>query len=81
VAISSAVSFRKFSAQASVLYNNTRDRGESSATGTTPVGATLKISRFTPALFMHWYPFSTRDFAVRGFVKNNFRMPTFNDLY
>ena len=81
VAIASAVSFKKFSAQASLLYNNTRDKGESSAAGTTPVGADMKISRFTPALFMNWYPFRTRDFSVRGFVKNNFRMPTFNDLY
>ena len=81
IAIASAVSFRKFSAQASILYNNTRDKGESSAAGTIPVGATLKISRFTPALFMQWYPLRTRDFSIRGFVKNNFRMPTFNDLY
>ena len=81
IAIASAVSFKKFAAQASLLYNNTRDKGESSAAGTTPVGADMKISRFTPALFINWYPLRTRDFSVRGFVKNNFRMPTFNDLY
>lgn len=38
-------------------------------------------SSYTPALYASVYPFRTRDFTLRAFVKRSFRMPTFNDLY
>ncbi len=36
---------------------------------------------FTPALFVSGNPLRNKDFSLRGFVKQSFRMPTFNDLY
>lgn len=38
-------------------------------------------SVFTPALYLSFNPLRTRDLSLRGFVKQSFRMPTFNDLY
>lgn len=35
----------------------------------------------TPALSASWQPFADHQLYVRGFYKNIFRMPTFNDLY
>lgn len=81
VSIAAALSLPRIAIQASLLYNNTRDEGESSSAGNTPVGADMKISRFTPAVFVNFYPLHTRDFSIRGYMKNSFRMPTFNDLY
>lgn len=36
---------------------------------------------FTPAVFMNGYPLRNKDFSIRVFYKQSFRMPTFNDLY
>lgn len=36
---------------------------------------------FTPAVFVNGYPLRNKDFSVRAFYKQSFRMPTFNDLY
>lgn len=36
---------------------------------------------FSPAIFLNTYPFHKKDFSLRVFVKQSFRMPTFNDLY
>ena len=36
---------------------------------------------FTPAIFVNGYPLRNKDFSVRAFYKQSFRMPTFNDLY
>ncbi|MCM1518376.1 MAG: TonB-dependent receptor [Pseudoflavonifractor sp.] len=36
---------------------------------------------FTPAVYVSVNPLHNRDFSVRAFVKQSFRMPTFNDLY
>ena len=38
-------------------------------------------SVFSPAIYMSGNPFATPDFSLRAFVKQSFRMPTFNDLY
>ncbi|MDE5839957.1 MAG: TonB-dependent receptor, partial [Muribaculaceae bacterium] len=35
----------------------------------------------SPAVFMNGYPLKNKDFSVRAFFKQSFRMPTFNDLY
>lgn len=35
----------------------------------------------TPAVYISGYPLRKRDFSVRTFFKQSFRMPTFNDLY
>ncbi len=36
---------------------------------------------FCPVLSASFQPFNTKDFRVRAFYKESFRMPTFNDLY
>lgn len=36
---------------------------------------------FTPTLLASWQPFEGEDLKLRAFYKNNFRMPTFNDMY
>jgi len=36
---------------------------------------------FTPAVYASVNPLRSKDFSVRVFVKQSFRMPTFNDLY
>ena len=81
VSLATSLSLNRFNAQASILYNNAKDYGEQSATGVTPVGVNMKVSRFTPALFLNYYLLKDKSLSVRGFIKNNFRMPTFNDLY
>jgi vitamin B12 transporter len=35
----------------------------------------------TPAILVSWQPFASKEFRLRGFYKDIFRMPTFNDLY
>lgn len=74
VAGASAVNFKRFSAQASLLG--------------TFVNETVKLNtaapyqqKFTPAVFVSWQPLPTPDFRLRAFYKRIFRMPTFNDLY
>lgn len=81
VSMAAAVTLKRFSAQASLLYNNTHDNGKKSATGVAPVGDNMKISRLTPALFLNYYVTKNKALSVRGYIKNSFRMPTFNDLY
>lgn len=81
VSMAVAVALKRFSAQASLLYNNTHDNGKRSATGVAPVGDNMKISRLTPALFLNYYITGNKALSVRGYIKNSFRMPTFNDLY
>ena len=36
---------------------------------------------YTPTLNFSWKPFANSNFRARGFYKDIFRMPTFNDLY
>ena len=36
---------------------------------------------WTPATFLSYQPFDSKDFTLRAFYKRIFRMPTFNDLY
>ena len=81
VSLATSISLNRFNAQASILYNNAKDYGEQSATGVSPVGVNMKVSRFTPALFLNYYLLKDKSLSIRGYIKNNFRMPTFNDLY
>lgn len=36
---------------------------------------------FSPAVYISGNPLRNRDFSIRAFYKQSFRMPTFNDLY
>ena len=40
-----------------------------------------KKQELTPTIMASWQPFSAKEFRLRAFYKNIFRMPTFNDLY
>ncbi|MFD2790834.1 TonB-dependent receptor [Arenibacter sp. H213] len=39
------------------------------------------FQKYSPSLLINFQPFASPDFRIRGFYKNIFRMPTFNDLY
>lgn len=39
------------------------------------------FQEYSPSLLFNFQPFASPEFRVRGFYKNIFRMPTFNDLY
>ena len=81
VSMAVAASAKRFGVQASLLYNNTHDTRRMSATGVSPVGSLMSVSRFTPALFLNYYLLADRSLSVRAYMKNSFRMPTFNELY
>jgi outer membrane cobalamin receptor len=79
-ALATAVEWRRFKAQASVLgtfvfENVTRQNANSPADKT----------EYTPAVFLSYQPFvpagKTNPLVVHTFFKRIFRMPTFNDLY
>ncbi|WP_441574533.1 TonB-dependent receptor [Chitinophaga sp. RAB17] len=74
VAGASAVNFKRFSAQASILGTFVNETVKQNA-------AAPYQQKFTPAVFASWQPFPTPDWHLRTFYKRIFRMPTFNDLY
>ena len=80
VSLATAVDYKHLKAQGSVLAtfisDKTHRRGEF-------VGQDShhSLSKWTPALFVNVYPFRGTFFSMRAYVKQSFRMPTFNDLY
>lgn len=81
VSVATALNFRRFSAQGSLLYTNAKDAGKNAVSGATPVNANASFTHFTPALFFNYSLLKDKTWSVRGYVKHSFRMPTFNDLY
>ena len=57
------------------------DSGISEASGPSEISSSASLSRLTPAVFVNIYPFRGTFFSLRAYVKQSFRMPTFNDLY
>ena len=53
----------------------------SEASGPSEISSSASLSRLTPAVFVNIYPFRGTFFSLRAYVKQSFRMPTFNDLY
>jgi len=82
VAVASAIELDKVKMQGSLLATFVRERINS---GNKVQNDTVKAApdkkEFTPAFFISYKPFRNKDFNVRAFYKNIFRMPTFNDLY
>ena len=74
IAFATALDLNKVKVQGSILANIVNDRLRHADNPTT-------LTKFTPALFASWIPYSDDRFTVRTFVKRSFRMPTFNDLY
>jgi vitamin B12 transporter len=82
VALAGAADLGKVKMQASVLgtFVNERVTRGNTTTGDAAIAAPSK-HELTPAVFLSFKPFPQADFNIRGFYKNIFRMPTFNDLY
>ena len=74
VALASALELTRVQLQGSVLLSAIRDKTHNNSHAT-------RQHRFTPALFANIYPLPTHEFSLHAFVKQSFRMPTFNDLY
>lgn len=77
VAVATSFDYRRFSLQASLLatfiHESTRSRKAYTASP--------NKHEFSPAVFFNYRPIENEMFAVNGFFKRIFRMPTFNDLY
>jgi outer membrane cobalamin receptor len=69
-----SVNFKRFSAQASLLYTHASDRVKKGAQGGDK-------NKFTPTAMVSYKPFRHGDLTLRAFYKRVFRLPTFNDLY
>ena len=76
VSLATAIDYKHLKAQASVLATFINDR-----TSRLTPHSTLHTPQFTPALFVNVYPFRGTFFSMRAYIKQSFRMPTFNDLY
>ena len=80
LSVATAIDYRHLKVQASVVgtlvNNNTKTKTET-IKGTD----NTTLSRLTPALFANIYPLRGKWLSMRAYVKQSFRMPTFNDLY
>ena len=97
VSLATAIDYKHLKAQGSILAtfinDRTSRRGESGVRsentpavdsalpGNLTPHSTLHTPQFTPALFVNVYPFRGTFFSMRAYIKQSFRMPTFNDLY
>lgn len=61
-------------ATASVVYTQTIESVESGS-------ASDNHGKLSPHISISTKPFANKDFHIRAFYKNSFRLPTFNDLY
>ena len=74
LSVATAFDYRKLKVQASVVGNYIIDNTNRNT-------SKKKDSQLTPALFANLYPFKGKWLSLRAYVKQSFRMPTFNDLY
>jgi len=80
VSLATAIDYKHLKAQGSILATFISDRTSRRGDDLTP-HSTLHTPQFTPALFVNVYPFRGTFFSMRAYIKQSFRMPTFNDLY
>ena len=80
VSLATAIDYKHLKAQGSILATFINDRTSRRGDDLTP-HSTLHTPQFTPALFVNVYPFRGTFFSMRAYIKQSFRMPTFNDLY
>lgn len=82
ISVATSLDFGRIRMQGSLLATLIHDRRSS---GQPDAGdknqSAQNHNRVTPSIFISAYPLPTQDFSLRGFYKNSFRMPTFNDLY
>ena len=74
ISAATALNLNRFKIQASALGTFIHDRIKGQQ-------APSDKHVFSPAVFMNGYPLRNKDFSIRVFYKQSFRMPTFNDLY
>ena len=74
LSVATALDFNRVKLQASALGTFIHDRIKGQE-------APKDKQIFTPAIFVNGYPLRNKDFSIRAFYKQSFRMPTFNDLY
>jgi vitamin B12 transporter len=72
--IATDLHFKRFDAQANLLGTFVNDTVDT-------LTAAGRKTEYTPAFLFSWQPFENPDFRLRGFYKDIFRLPTFNDLY
>ncbi|RYE05024.1 MAG: TonB-dependent receptor, partial [Sphingobacteriales bacterium] len=73
-ALATQLKFSDLDFQASLVNSYVHDLVEDN----TPAGTRQRLS---PTLMISWQPFNGKEFRIRSFYKETFRMPTFNDLY
>lgn len=73
-ALTATLSHRIVRFQARLLHTGVADR-------TARQPAKRLTNRFTPAVSFSVQPFSAKNWHIRAFYQNIFRLPTFNDLY
>lgn len=76
-AVATSFDFDRFSAQLSLLGTFVQESTRSRKAYT----ASPDRNEWSPAFFFRYDPFDGKRLSITGFVKRNFRMPTFNDLY
>ncbi len=94
VSLATAIDYKHLKAQGSLLatfindsyrrYGGTGARGyenRSAAANSSFFTLHSSLQKLTPAVFVNVYPFQGTFFSLRAYVKQSFRMPTFNDLY
>ena len=74
LSLATALDFNRVKLQASALGTFIHDRIKGQE-------APKDKHIFTPAIFVNGYPLRNKDWSIRAFYKQSFRMPTFNDLY
>lgn len=74
LSVATALNLDRFKVQASALATFIHDRIKGQE-------APADKHVLSPAVFMNGYPLRNKDFSIRAFYKQSFRMPTFNDLY
>ncbi|MDE6576931.1 MAG: TonB-dependent receptor [Muribaculaceae bacterium] len=74
LSLATAIDHKRFKMQASVVSTFIHDNIKGQQ-------APSDKHVFSPALFVNGNPLHNRDFSIRFFYKQSFRMPTFNDLY
>ncbi len=79
LSVATAIDLRRVKVQASLVGIRVSDRTHPRANGQRAQQGAL--NRATPALFANVYPLRGRWLSFRAYVKQSFRMPTFNDLY
>lgn len=81
VSLASALEFKKFKAQASILGTFVNEKADRVIQKEGESESPPDKQEYTPAVFVSYKPIDKYQFNIRAFFKRIFRMPTFNDLY